>query len=288
MSLLASKKKRTNVAGLQARGDVDGLAAILRDPAAKDRMLAAGALAAIGGPHAITALLRAVAEPDPDVRSLGLLGLGALKGTADLPMLIDTVTNVSLPAELREMVSQSIGFLDYPQNPHSAELRVGLIRALADKSGPEAEAILTAWLDSVVKRGMPYETQLRTELQAAHGKAGTPAPVTADRIAAVAIACDAFIAFDSDEALNGFATRIVQSKWPGLTLAANTRVEGAMGFSGSEDEADRELDKLLTVATEAAAVDRADCEISYFTADSEVPPTKVWCKVAVKRQGSQS
>jgi hypothetical protein len=292
MRLLSSRKKQPKVADLQARGDVSGLARMLRDPAAKT-IMAAGALGAIGGWDAVGVLVEALADSDPDVRALGALGLGSMSDAANVPILVKVVTASSLPASLRELVSHSVGFM---AGLDALELRVGLIRALGDEGGPEAEAILTAWLES------SKEQPLRTEIQAALDKARTSgtareaappqptaqpsAPVTADRIPAVAIACDAYIQVDSDEALNGWATSIVRSKWPGLRLAADTHIESAMGFSGSDDEAKRVLDDLLNRATAAAAVNRADCEVSYFTAGSEAPPMKVWCMVAVKRQSS--
>lgn len=291
MGFLSSLKKRPKVADLQARGDVSGLATMLRDPTAK-QITAAGALAAIGGQDAIGALVEAAMDSDSDVRALGVMGLGFMSDAAgNLPILVKVVTASSLPASVRELVSQSVGLM---AGSEGSALRAGLIRALGDEGGPEAEAILTAWLKSQLSQG------LRTEIQAALDKARTSgtareaappqataqpsAPVTADRIPAVAIACDAHVVFDSDEALNGFATSVLQSKWPGLRLAADTHIEGAMGFSGSDDEANGVLDDLLNRAIAAAAVNRADCEVSYFTARSEAPPTKVRCMVAVKRQ----
>lgn len=164
MGLLSSFKKHRKVAHLQARGDVSGLATMMRDTTAKGETAeAAVALGRFGGQDAIGTLVEAVMDSDRDVRALGVMGLSAMTEADNLPILVKVVTDGSLPASVRELISLSVGFLAGPQG---LELRVGLIRALGDEGGPEAEAILTAWLKS------PGE-QPRAEIQAALDKAST-------------------------------------------------------------------------------------------------------------------
>jgi hypothetical protein len=99
---------------------------------------------------------------------------------------------------------------------------------------------------------------------------------------AVAVVSDAFITFDSDEALNGFATGILQSRWPGSTLDPKAHIEGAMGFHGSEAEARVLLETLLKRAATAAGLGRAHYDAVFISARSQMPPAKVWCLVAVR------
>jgi len=100
---------------------------------------------------------------------------------------------------------------------------------------------------------------------------------------AVALVCDAFMTFDGDEALNGFATKALQSKWPGLTLDRQAQVEGAMGFTGSEDEAKALLKDLLQRAVSTVGLERAQYDVEFLSVQIEMPPAKVWCMVAVRR-----
>ena len=95
--------------------------------------------------------------------------------------------------------------------------------------------------------------------------------------------CDAFITFDSDEALNGFATKVLQSKWPGLKLHRKAQIEVAMGFKGSEDEAKAVLEDLLQQAVDTVSLKRDQYDIEVFLVQSQIPPAKVWCMAAIRR-----
>lgn len=110
-----------------------------------------------------------------------------------------------------------------------------------------------------------------------------PTSINGAEIPAVAVACDAFITFDSDEALRGFATKALRARWPGLELDRHAQVEGAMGFSGSDDEATTMLKGLLQRAADSADLDRTQYAIVCYSLQLEVPPAKVWCMAAVRR-----
>jgi len=95
------------------------------------------------------------------------------------------------------------------------------------------------------------------------------------KVPAVAFASDAFITFDSDKALNGFATKIVQSKWPGLRLHSKAQIEGAVGFKGSEAEAKAQLEVLLQQAVDTIGLEQGQYDVEFFSVQSQMPPAKV-------------
>ncbi len=96
-------------------------------------------------------------------------------------------------------------------------------------------------------------------------------------VPAVALLCDAYIGFDGDDALRGFAASVLRSRSPQLELGPRAPVEAATGFSGTDDEARAELNRLLGRAMVRAAADLQRYELIFFTARSEVPPAMVWC-----------
>jgi hypothetical protein len=101
-------------------------------------------------------------------------------------------------------------------------------------------------------------------------------------VPALALLCDAYINFDSDEALRGFAASVLRSRSPQLDVGANAPVEAATGFSGSDDQARAELIRLLGRAMSTAGADPQRYELMFFTARSEMPPAKVWCLAPTK------
>jgi hypothetical protein len=93
------------------------------------------------------------------------------------------------------------------------------------------------------------------------------------------------MSFDNDKALHGWAKQVLRSKSPGLELDPKAQIEAAMGFSGDDDAARAELERLLKSAVATAGADRTPHEVLFFTARSEMPPTKVWCMAAIKPKG---
>ena len=102
---------------------------------------------------------------------------------------------------------------------------------------------------------------------------------TAGTVPAVALLCDAYIGFDGDDALRGFAAGVLRSRSPQLELGPNAPVEAATGFNGSDDDARTELNGLLARAMATAGADVRRHELIFFTARSDVPPATVWCLV---------
>lgn len=103
------------------------------------------------------------------------------------------------------------------------------------------------------------------------------------KVPAVALVTDSFIMFDSDETLNGFATKVLQTKWPGLKLHHKAQIEAALSFKGGEDEAKATLEDLLQQAMDTVNLKRDQYNIEFFWVQSETPPIKVWCMAAFRR-----
>lgn len=108
-------------------------------------------------------------------------------------------------------------------------------------------------------------------------------PKPGERVPAVALVYDADVIFDSDATLRGFATKILQSRWPAIQLDPSAPVEARMGFAGSDDQARTELRRLLQRAMATAGARSAQYDVVSFTARSEMPPIKVWCMAPIKR-----
>ena len=112
------------------------------------------------------------------------------------------------------------------------------------------------------------------------GKPGGPVPKPWKKVQAVALVCDAFITFDSDEAIRGFATKILQSKWVAIELDPKAEVEAAMGFAGSDEKAATELRDLLKRAMATRGVERDPYEVASFTARARCrrPRSGAWLR----------
>ena len=108
------------------------------------------------------------------------------------------------------------------------------------------------------------------------GKAGGKVP-------AVALACDTFLMFDSDDALNGFATNVLQTKWPGLKLHKKAQIEVAMNYKGDEDEVEAVLKDLLQQAVDTIHLERDQYDLEFFWVQSQTIAAKVWCMAAIRR-----
>lgn len=256
---------------------VGPLVSVLADPAGDvtQRMAATVALGGIGDPSAVDPLIAALADQNDRVvvaAAAALIGIGDGRAVEPMaaalaPVLADKESTVRYHAAVA---------LSKIRDPRAVE---ALSAAANDSSEPirkvAAEALGAADRAEAVP---PVAPKLEPVPPAA---VDPPRTVVARQIPAVALVCDAFMMFDSDEALNTFATRIVQSKWPGLQLGRRTHVEGATGFSGGDEEARPVLDDLLTRAADAAGLERADYDVTYFTARSETPATKVWCMAAI-------
>jgi HEAT repeat protein len=283
LAALADQDVRVSMAAAAALGEIrDGsavepLAAILAGPAddMTRRMAATVALGGIGDGRAVEPLVAALADPNDRMvvaAAAALLTIGDGRAVepiiaAVVPVLADTESTVRMTAVV------ILGRIDDPR-------AVEALAAAADDANSYISGAATQALAATGKLGAAPSTPAEVHTAAT---IAPPKTVTAKMVPAAAVVCDTFISFDSDEALNGFATGVMQSKWPGLQLAGDTHIEGAMGFSGSDDEAKTVLEDLLSRAAAAAALERADYEVTYFTARSEVPATKVWCMVALRR-----
>jgi hypothetical protein len=94
--------------------------------------------------------------------------------------------------------------------------------------------------------------------------------------------------FDSDEDLNGFATIILQSKWPGQKLHHGAQIETEMNFNGGDEEAKAILKRLLQQTVDAACLQRGQYRTEFRPARSEmlpsrraIPPRQVWSLIAI-------
>jgi HEAT repeat protein len=273
---LALRDERETSAVFKAIGSIDpsrtaALNTMLDDQSGFVRTHAAAALGSIGDARAVEPLVTALKDPQHLLRQVAADALGAIGDARAIEPLQAALSDAD--EAVREAAARAVQSFSVLSPLAGGAL--GENGADPSISGAAAQARAESG-----KLGAPPPPAAETQPVAT---VAPPAGVTSEMIPAAAVVCDTFMSFDSDEALNDYATQIVRSKWPGLQLAGGTKIEGAMGFSGDDDEATMILQEMLSRAAAAVGLERADYEVTYFTARSEVPATKVWCMLALKR-----
>jgi HEAT repeat protein len=117
------------------------------------RWWAARALAAVGTPDAVAALIAALGDPDPDVRACAVVGLAALRPAEAVAPLVVLLSDPS--AYVARLTSDALAQFGQPATePLIAALRegdavarAGAARALSSIQPPEAIPALCAALD---------------------------------------------------------------------------------------------------------------------------------------------
>lgn len=98
------------------------------------------------------------------------------------------------------------------------------------------------------------------------------------KVPVVALACDTFIMFDSDDTLNEFAAQVLQNKWQGLKLHHKAQVEAAVSLKGGEDEAKAVLNDLLQQAVDTVRLepDQYDAEFLWVQSQTLISESLVY------------
>lgn len=251
---------------------VELLIVALKDPAKIVRFMAAQSLGSIGDRGAVGALLGALEGPGWELRCAAAIALGKIRDPRAVEPLVTALEDkdwlvpprtVELIGHPRARVAEALGAIgDFRAAP---ALTVALEDVDEDAQVRAAAAVALRAFE------LGWAPELAEEQPAG-------------RVPAVALLCDAYISFDTDEALNGWAKQVLQSKWPGIELNAEAQIEAAMGFTGDPEAAKAELERLLKQAMATAGADREPYQARFFSSRSEMPPTKVWCMAAIKPQ----
>jgi HEAT repeat protein len=153
----ASDERREQAAlALGALGDaaLPPLRNLLRAPDAEHRWWAVRALAALGSPPAVSLLIQALADPDPDARVCAALGLGELKAAEAIAPLCNLLADDS--AYVGRIVGNALIQIGPPAIPAliqtlggspSPAARAGAARALVPLESHDAIPALFAALD---------------------------------------------------------------------------------------------------------------------------------------------
>jgi HEAT repeat protein len=126
---------------------------LLRAPDAEHRWWAIRALAALGSPRAVSLLIQALADPDPDARVCAALGLGELKAAEAIAPLTDLLADAS--AYVGRIAGNALAQIGPPAIPAliqtlgspSPAARAGAARVLVPLESHDAIPALFAALD---------------------------------------------------------------------------------------------------------------------------------------------
>ena len=234
-----------NIEKMKAKGDINGLLKALSDQQGAVRCQAAEALGQLGDLRALEPLLDALKARDDQMRDAAVRGLGELHNA--------------------KAVKPLIAKLLYDSNYN---VQISAAFALGKIGDPQAVEPLTAAIKNGSKVGFAADQALKkmpiAALIAAHKKT---------QIGAVALVCEANITFDSDEALNGFAKKALQSKWTEIESSYNVQIEMTTGFRRSEDEVKSRLKELLQRAVDTVGLQQGQYEVEHLSVQIQAPPS---------------
>ena len=103
------------------------------------------------------------------------------------------------------------------------------------------------------------------------------------QVVTAVLVCNAWLALNDTQASSDWALKIIQKRWPTIKLAAQSKIEVIVGYTGNAQKAKMNMADLLQILAQRIGYDLAHYQIEQFDIHWFDPDMEVWCLVALHR-----